>query len=198
MDDPSICESNIREIFKENDFIRDNNKSKCDFYSDFFQTRLWVKFLEMKRIPEQMYHWINMKIFDESILKKGNDYLWTFNKADTPFLDEKKKKVEFKCLFDPPPAYASPEDLEDKYYSLRDGQNSLIKHYISTDKSLIGNGFFLYYIFPCYVESLLPNNTNFATTSFAPDLSKNYILKDKSLNNLKFTNRTKHFLNTVV
>ena len=69
VDDASAYDWNIREIFKENEFISANNKSKSDFYSDFFQTRLWVKFLEMKKIPEQLMHWVNIKIFDESILK---------------------------------------------------------------------------------------------------------------------------------
>lgn len=91
VDDPTAYDCNIREIFKEKDFIAANNKGKSDFYSDFFQTRLWVKFLEMKKIPDHLMHWVSIKIFDESIVKKENDYYLKFTKVDTPFLDEKKK-----------------------------------------------------------------------------------------------------------
>jgi hypothetical protein len=196
-DDQSVLESDIREIFKEKEFISSNNKGKTDFFSDFFQTRLWVKFLEMKKIPEQLMHWIIIKIFDESIIKKENDYYLKFTKVETPFLDEKKKKRIFNCMFNPPSNLNTPIDLDERYYNSRDSQNTLIRTYISTDSEMIGNGFFIYYIFPCFVENFLPSNTNYSIEDFAPDLSKEYMQNDKMLQNLHFAHKASHYLNTI-
>lgn len=109
----------------------------------------------------------------------------------------KRNKKKFNCFFNPPANLSSPEDLTVKYYEARDSQNTLIMNYISTDQELIGRGFFMYYIFPCFVQSLLPNNLNFPIDQFAPDLSKEYIQNEKFLKNMKFKHRANHYLNTI-
>ena len=185
----------------EQEFIASNNRSKSDFYADFFETRLWIKFLEMKKIPQEMYHWINLKIFDESIVKKERDYLFNkFKKVETPFLDEINERILIDSTFKPPVDYNSPEKLEEHYYTQRDSQNTLIANYITTDDSELNKSktsSFGYKIFPCFVDMLLPNNTNFTTDRFAPDLSKKYVLNSKSLKQMKIMIRTKHYLNTI-
>jgi len=195
-DNPNDYDSDIRDIYKDKEFIS-ASKCKTDFFADFFQTRLWVTFLEMKITPEQLMHWIKIKIFDENIIKKENRYYLKFKKVETPFLDENKKKRIFNCMFNPPSSLSTPERLEDKYYNARDSQNTLIKTFISTDPDLVTNGFFLYYSFPCFVESILPNPSNFPVEQFAPDLSKEYVQNEKMLQNLHFTHKTNHYLNTI-
>lgn len=93
-------------------------------------------------------HWISIKIFDEKIIKKDNDYYLKFTKSETPFLDENKVKRKFTFRFNPDDYTKNIKDLEKDYFSRRDTQNSLIEKYISTDKNLISKGKFFYYVFP--------------------------------------------------
>jgi hypothetical protein len=102
----------------------------------------------MKKIPDQLMNWICIKIFDEKILKKDNDYYYRFTKAETPFLDENKLKKTFEFRFNPEDYTGNIKDLKNDYFNRRDNQKSLIEKYISTDKSLISKGKFFYYVFP--------------------------------------------------
>lgn len=171
-------------------------KSKCDFYTDFFQTRLWVKFLEMKKIPEQLMHWINIKIFDESIIKKENDYYLKFTKVGTPFLDEKKDKEMYKFPFVPNEMYQTPGAIRSLYYEKRDSQSTLIEYYTTLLKD--GENIKVAYnIIPCFVSELLPNHNNFRAERFAPDLNKDVVEQDKLLKDMKIKRKIHRYLNII-
>lgn len=171
--------------------------NRCDFFQDFFQTRLWVKFLEMKKIPDQLMHWISIKIFDEKIIKKDNDYYLKFTKSETPFLDENKVKREFTFKFNPADYTKNIKNLESDYFNKRDTQKSLIEKYISTDKNLISKGKFFYYVFPWFVDELIPWFQNFPVDMLAPDLSKEYVENEKLLQNMKIIHKSYHNLNSI-
>jgi len=72
-------------------------------------------------------HWRIIRIFDETIKKKMNDYSLKFKKNKTPFLSENYEIKEYSYIFDQKDFILPDYNIVDSYLKSKDFQKANIK-----------------------------------------------------------------------
>ena len=153
----------IKNIYKYDEFIKNQNYDEQKFYSSFLKTKIFLNFIINKYYFEQnIDNKIKYLLFDEKIISHRNKNKNFFQKnIKTPFLSSKEYALNAKFE-----NYITPESTlfnkEESNY-IKKNKNKLYNYFQKYNAS---SKTFKYYIFPKFIyDNIFFNNKNYFNPS---------------------------------
>ena len=193
--------NNIRKCFRELEFIEKASKgTKTDFFTDFFETRCWLNFLEMVKYPQTVYQYAIIKTFTELInrFKKQNKNffkrIFRNTQVDNSWLRDKRDKIKREFYFVPQSVDSQDPNHWVYYHETIDYTYS---RYLEKSSEHFGYAFSLavevmqdnynyrYKILPELCNEFIPAPKNSDASFFTNDLSKTALIENQTLRDFK-------------
>ena len=143
--------SNIKGLFKINDFVNSHYSNERPFIQKLVNSQMFCDFIFKKMLPKNLSDKMDILFFDESLNKKYNDKILLFGKKK-PLFFLNSKEYEYKHIFNIPKVKDLSLEEKNRYnnnnYILKNlflGQDIDIEYNINTEEN---DYFFNYILFP--------------------------------------------------
>ena len=143
--------SNIKGLFKINDFVNSHYSNERPFIQKLVNSQMFCDFIFKKMLPKNLNDKMDILFFDESLNKKYNDKILLFGKKK-PLFFLNSKEYEYKHIFNIPKVKELSLEEKNRYnnnnYILKNlflGQDIDIEYNINTEEN---DYFFNYILFP--------------------------------------------------